>query len=142
MPADRHARRRAETITQMNRALAAMDAADQEGNQLAYSRADALFHEAIVENSANAFVVEAYKLVSGRVGALRSHNLFRTDELRTKSTGAHRTIARAFERSDLKQAEEIMDEHVSRMSFAFRSVVRRGLPVTLGRRPVRAAGRG
>jgi DNA-binding GntR family transcriptional regulator len=130
-----YARRRTETLVQVNQALAAMDEADRSHDQRAYSRADALFHESIVENSANAFVIEAYKLVSGRVGALRSHNLMRADELRGKSTAAHRAIALAFERGDLAQAEEVIDEHVSKMSIAFRSAVRRGMQLTPAKRP-------
>jgi DNA-binding GntR family transcriptional regulator len=132
-----YARRRSEALAQMQQALAAMDAADQLDDQRAYSRADALFHESIVENSANTFVIEAYKLVSGRVGALRSHNLIRADELRGKSTAAHRAIAHAFEKGDLPLAEEVIDEHVSRMNIAFRSAMRRGLAVPPARRPTR-----
>jgi DNA-binding GntR family transcriptional regulator len=133
-----YARRRAETLAQMQRALAEMEAATQRDDQWAYSRADAVFHESIVENSANAFVIESYKLVSGRVAALRSYNLSGAHELRAKSSAAHRAITHAFEKGDLPLAEEVIDEHVSRMTIAFRSTVRRGLSVTPKWRHARA----
>ena len=121
-----YARRRPEALRSMLAEIAAMDAADRVDDQAAYSRADARFHEGIVENSANAYLIESYKLVSGRVGALRFHNLVGSRELRSRSSAAHRAIAAAFERGDLPLAEEMIDEHVSRMSIGFRSARRRG----------------
>lgn len=120
-----HTRRKAEALVQMRAAIAAMARAHDDDDQLAYSRADSAFHEAIVENSANRFLIESYTLVSGRVGALRSHNLTSSPMLRIRSTAAHRAIVASFERGDLAEAECAIDEHVSRMAITFRALRRR-----------------
>ncbi|HQU49504.1 MAG TPA: GntR family transcriptional regulator [Casimicrobiaceae bacterium] len=133
-----HARRFNKTLTQMHQALAAMNAATEVDDPRAYSSADTRFHQSIIENSANAYLIEAYKLVSGRVGALRSHNLVGANEPRGRSTAAHRAIANAFEKGDLLRAEEVIDEHVLLMSVSFRSAVRRGMQVVPGDRVARA----
>lgn len=133
-----HARRRGRTLAQMRETLAAMDAASATDDRRAYAYADSMFHQSIVENSANAYLIEAYKLVSGRVGALRSHNLIGADELRGKSTAAHRAIADAFERGDLLKAEEVIDEHVLLMNVGFRAAMRRARQVAPARPGARA----
>jgi DNA-binding GntR family transcriptional regulator len=120
-----HARRRDETLAQLRQAIDVMDAAHEAGDQQAYSRADATFHQSIVDNSANRYLIEAYKLVSGCVGALRSHNLLASTALRRRSNAAHRSILAAFEKGDLPQVEQVIDEHVQHMAIGYRALRRR-----------------
>jgi DNA-binding GntR family transcriptional regulator len=115
-----HARRPAETIAQLHAAIGEMVGALETEDQLAYAHADSAFHQAGVDNSANMYLIEAYKLVSGRLETLRSHNLTNWQKLRNKITAEHRAIASAFEKGDLMQVEEIIDEHVSRLILTFR----------------------
>ena len=69
------ARRRDETLRQM-RVAARRDGARRDADdRLGVARADTAFHQAIAENSANEYLIAAYRLVSGRVAALRTHNL-------------------------------------------------------------------
>jgi DNA-binding GntR family transcriptional regulator len=123
-----HARRRAPALAQMREAIAAMAAAQEAGDTLAYARADAAFHEAIVDNSANRYLIESYTLVSGRVSALRTRNLGASTPLRRRSTAAHRAIVAAFARGDLAEAEQIIDEHVAQLATAFRALRRAAPP--------------
>ena len=37
--------------------------------------ADTAFHQALVDHCANEYLIAAYRLVAGRVAALRTHNL-------------------------------------------------------------------
>ena len=120
-----HARRRDECLLQMHQAIVRMEAAHAADDQPAYARADAAFHDAIVANSANRYLIESYKLVSGRVGALRSRNLAASVPLRKRSNAAHRAIVAAFEKGDLPAAEEIVDEHVQYMAIGYRALRRR-----------------
>lgn len=119
------ARRRAETLLQMRAACDAMDRAKEADDRLAGARGDSAFHEAIARNSANEYLIGAYKLVSGRVAALRTHNLAGVDKLREKSMSEHRAIMKSFAKGDLDQAESILDEHISRMHIGFRAARRR-----------------
>ena len=123
-----HVRRRAQALAQMRQAIAAMAAAHEAGDALAYARADAAFHEAIVDNSANRYLIESYTLASGRVGALRSHNLAASTALRRRSTAAHRAIVAAFAKGDLAEAERIIDEHIWQLAIGFRALRRAQSP--------------
>lgn len=116
-----HARRRAETLADMRAALREMTRANLSGDQVGYARADAGFHDAIVSNSANHYLVESYTLVSGRVAALRAHNLISSAALRKRSNAAHRAIVTAFAKGQLPVVEQLIDEHVSQMVVAFRA---------------------
>jgi DNA-binding FadR family transcriptional regulator len=92
---------------------------------LAAVRADAALHEALIENSSNSYLVEAYGLVSGRVGALRAHNLTGARDVRGRSVGEHEAIISAYSTGDLQRAEEQLGEHIRRMGDAFRAAKRR-----------------
>ena len=120
-----YARRRDETLVQMRQAIVAMESAHEADDQPVYSRVDSNFHESIVENSANRYLIESYKLVSGRVGALRSRNLLSSMPLRKRSNAAHRSILAAFEKGDLAEAEQVIDEHVQYMAIGYRALRRR-----------------
>jgi DNA-binding GntR family transcriptional regulator len=119
-----HARRREPALAQMRAAISAMEAAHDAGDALAYARADTAFHDAIVDNSANRYLIESYTLASGRVSALRARNLSVSPPLRRRSNTAHRAIAAAFEKGDLPEAEQIVDEHVSQLALGFRALRR------------------
>ncbi len=119
-----YARRRTQALAQMRESMAAMETAHEADDALAYTRADAAFHEAIVENSANRYLIDSYTLASGRVSALRSRNLSGSTPLRKRSNTAHRAIAAAFEKGHLAEAERLVDEHVSNMAIGFRALRR------------------
>lgn len=120
-----HARRPAEALAQMRESIAVMTHSLETNNQMVYAGADSAFHQAAVDNCANKYLIESYKLVSGRLEALRSHNLTNWQNLRNKITVEHRAIVAAFDKGDLMLVEEIVDEHVSRMVSTFRVARRR-----------------
>ncbi len=96
--------------------------------RLAYARADAAFYEVVVENSANRYLIEPYTLASGRVSAQRTRNLSVSTPLRRRSNAAHQAIATAFEKGDLPEAEQLVDEHVLQMAIGFRALRRAESP--------------
>lgn len=116
-----HARRRDEALAQMRAAIATMAQAHANADHAAYAQADAEFHESIVRNSANSYLIESYKLVSGRVAALRAHNLTSSAATRRRANAAHRAIVDAFAKGQLPAVEQIIDEHVSLMVVGFRA---------------------
>jgi DNA-binding GntR family transcriptional regulator len=114
------ARRRAETLRQMRATLAEMERAQDASDHLGVARADTAFHQAIAENSANEYLVAAYRLVSGRVAALRTHNLLATHKVRDSALSEHRALIAAFAKGDLERAVDILAEHVLRMRIRYR----------------------
>lgn len=113
------ARRREETLRQMRAAADEMEHARDADDRLGVARADTAFHQAIAENSANEYLVGAYRLVSGRVAALRTHNLMATDTIRNKSLTEHRAVIAAFAKGDLDRAEDVLAEHIWRMRLRY-----------------------
>jgi len=116
--------RREDALQQMRVASDAMELAKQTGDRLAISHADTDFHQAIMNHSNNPYLIEAYKLVSGRVATLRTHNLVGLDTLLNKSISEHRLIIAALSAGKLDRAETILDEHISRMGVGYRAANR------------------
>lgn len=116
--------RREDALQQMRAASDAMELAKQTGDRLAISHADTDFHQAIMNHSNNPYLIEAYKLVSGRVATLRTHNLVGLDTLLNKSISEHRLIIAALSAGKLDRAETILDEHISRMGVGYRAANR------------------
>ena len=115
------ARRREETLRQMRARLDEMERAQEADDRLGVARADTAFHQAIAENSANEYLIGAYRLMSGRVAALRTHNLLATDKVRDSALAEHRALISAFAKGDLERAEDILAEHVLRMRIRYRT---------------------
>jgi DNA-binding GntR family transcriptional regulator len=117
------ARRREETLRQMRAAADAMERARDADDRLGVARADTAFHQVIAENSANEYLVGAYRLISGRVAALRTHNLMATATIRNRSLTEHRALIAAFARGDLERAVVVLAEHVGQMRSRYAASV-------------------
>jgi DNA-binding GntR family transcriptional regulator len=115
------ARRRDEALREMRAAADAMERAGDADDRLGVARADTAFHQAIAGNSANEYLIAAYRMVSGRVAALRAHNLMATDTIRKKSLAEHRSVIAAFAKGDLGRAESVLEEHIWRMRLRFQA---------------------
>lgn len=113
------ARRREETLHDMRAATDAMQRARDGGDRLGVARADAAFHRAIAENSANEYLIAAYRLASGRVAALRAHTLMAAETIRSHSLAEHRSVIRLLARGDLDRAEAVLGEHILRMRLRY-----------------------
>jgi DNA-binding GntR family transcriptional regulator len=110
----------------MRVAADAMERAQVGDDRLGVARADTAFHQAIVENSANEYLIAAYRLVSGRVAALRTHNLLVADMVRSRALAEHRAVIAALAKGDIRRAETVLNEHIWRMRLRFHVV--RGRP--------------
>jgi len=107
-------RRRAETLTAMKAAAEDMQAAWEEDAYLRSARADDQFHAAAMENCGNPYLVNAYRLVSGKVAALRSHrsNL----PTRNQASKEHFIIIDKLEAGDLAGATNALSAHILKMA--------------------------
>jgi DNA-binding GntR family transcriptional regulator len=95
--------------------LAAAEAAD---DWPAAARADAAFHTALFRNSGNKVLVQAYDLISGRIGAARFFTR-RSDVSRRRTGIEHKAIIRALSRGDIDDAEKILTDHIVAMPGRF-----------------------
>jgi DNA-binding GntR family transcriptional regulator len=114
-------RRRDTTLSQMRRASEDMVAAWRRSDYVPAARADDAFHNALFDNCGNGYLVEAYRLVSGQVDALRGY-LSMTDL--DRAVEEHRTIIDAAAGNDLERAKTTLSEHIVKMGALYLSVIR------------------
>ena len=124
-----HARQRRATLRALRAAVRAMALAHAAGDRLAVTRADTTFHEALVGHSGNQHLVAAYRLLSGRVAALSSHNLMQADALQRTALAEHRAIVAALARNDLPKATQLLDHHVLHLRHRYRAPQQPSTPV-------------
>jgi DNA-binding GntR family transcriptional regulator len=116
----RLAHRRAAEATRL--ALKAADdaqsRAEDAGDVVAAAKADAAFHITFISHCGNSLLEQAYKLVSGRIGAIRFTARGAVSS-RAISSKDHRAIVRAFAKGDLDTAESVLNGHIMRMQPHF-----------------------
>jgi DNA-binding GntR family transcriptional regulator len=121
------ARRRDEALRQLRTAADDMERAWDADDRLGVVQADTAFHQAIAENSANAYLIAAYRLIAGRVAALRMYNTMSTETIRGKSMTEHRGLIAAVAKGDLERAEAILSEHIWHMRLMYGASRKRGI---------------
>jgi DNA-binding GntR family transcriptional regulator len=107
-------RRRAETLAALKAAAKAMDKAFATGDHLRSARADDEFHDALIAKSGNPYLINAYRLVSGKVAALRSHRS--TLPTRQQANAEHHRIIAFLEAGDMAGALDELSTHILRMA--------------------------
>ncbi|MCC6870088.1 MAG: GntR family transcriptional regulator [Burkholderiales bacterium] len=116
------ARQRDAALRGMRAAADDMERARNADDRLAVARADTAFHWAMVGHCGNDYLADSYRLISGRVGALRTHNLLAADTVRKGSLAEHRSLIAAVARGNLARAETILTEHIGRMRQRYQLV--------------------
>jgi DNA-binding GntR family transcriptional regulator len=104
--------RRDITLAQLRRANDAVEFAYQRNDRAGWMEADGEFHEVLVRNCDNNYLVDSYKLVSGQVAALRNHS--RSTDL-NRAIIEHKGIIDAMGNKDLLQAQQILSHHILKM---------------------------
>lgn len=107
------------TLRDMYHALAAMSAVREEKGSNAYARGDTAFHECFFSNCGNPYLVNAFKTVSGRIAALRTHLSVPRPSERSKSFAEHKAIVAAFEKGDKTGLAGILAEHIMRSKSVY-----------------------
>ena len=106
--------RRDETLAAMRTAAEDMNAACEAGDNLNSARADGRFHDASLEHCGNPYLINAYRLVSSKVAALRSHRS--TLPTRKQASGEHLAIVAMLEAGNMVKALELLSTHILMMS--------------------------
>jgi DNA-binding GntR family transcriptional regulator len=127
------ARQREATLARLNEALAIMEQARNDGDRVAYSRADTLFHEAFIRNCRNRYLQEAYDLVAGQISTLRTHLSVPIAGAQDRSYVHHRQVAEAFAAGNMPVIEGILTEHILATRQSYIEAMREGLIKAPGR---------
>ena len=105
-------------LSDLQAAQDVLNAAESADDWVAAARADAEFHAAFFRHSGNRVLVQAYDLISGRIGAARFFT--RRSELSKRRVGMeHRTIMKAISRGDVEAATAALTAHIIAMPGRF-----------------------
>jgi DNA-binding GntR family transcriptional regulator len=130
--------RRQPALAQLRQASEAMELARRHRNHLASARADAAFHDGLVLNCTNPYLISAYRLASGKVAALRAHRS--SPDTRSAANSEHQQVIEAFACGDLTRAEVVLTEHILKMRDRYKLDVDPVRPAREGKRTQGAAG--
>lgn len=109
---------KAETVAAMTLAQTQMEQAEAANHAADAARADDAFHGAFIERCGNRLLMQAYALVSGRVGAIRFFAR-QSGGARSYSGAEHHRIIAAVTNDDLPAATHILERHVMNMRAHF-----------------------
>ena len=82
--------------------------------KLSVANADTEFHLVAIENSANPYLISAYRLISSKVSALRSHRS--TALVKNEASAEHFDIVEKLENDDLPGALAALNTHILKMA--------------------------
>lgn len=120
-------RRREATLAAMAAAARDMREAIAAGDNLRSANADTDFHAALIENSGNTYLIDAYRLVSGKVAALRSHRS--TGVIRDEASAEHFAIIDKLEKDEIAAAVEAISIHILKMAKRYATALPTGRAV-------------
>lgn len=114
----RHAKE--QTSAGLVAAIKRMDFAFESEDQLEFARADTAFHDVFIANCGNRYVQESYRLISGRVAALRTNYSAPIDVKTFETIEDHRTLAHLFETGDFVGFQSLTARLLDDAEEAFR----------------------
>lgn len=126
-------KKRAETLAAMRRNAEAMQDAIAAGDNLRSVHADTDFHGVAIENCGNPYLANAYRLVAGKMAALRSHRS--SLPTRRNASEEHFAILSMLESGDVNRALEALGAHILKMAerYNLEPVADRAAPARTGR---------
>jgi DNA-binding GntR family transcriptional regulator len=106
-------RDRNSVVTEIEAAIAGMEQALKAKDNVAYGRADTALHEAFFNHCGNRYLQESYRLVAGRVAALRTNLSSPIDVQTPRSFEEHRAILAFFQAGDFPGFTSLMTAHIA-----------------------------
>lgn len=100
-------------VTEIEAAIAGMEQALKARDNVAYGRADTALHEAFFNHCGNRYLQESYRLVAGRVAALRTNLSSPIDVQTPLSFEEHRAILGFFQAGDFAGFTSLMTAHIA-----------------------------
>jgi DNA-binding GntR family transcriptional regulator len=111
------------TLAALRGELQHMKAALKTGDTLAYALADSRFHEAFFAHCGNAYIVNAFRNVSGRISALRAHLTVPRPQEQSRSLAEHEAIVEAFATGAKKDIRKTLSDHILRAKDVYAQAI-------------------
>ncbi|PZO01329.1 MAG: GntR family transcriptional regulator [Hyphomicrobiales bacterium] len=106
-------------VADIGAAIAGMERALKARDNVAYGQADTAFHEAFFNHCGNRYLQESYRLVGGRIAALRTNLSAPIDVQTPRSFEEHRSLLRLFQAGDFAGLEALMSSHINGSSQTY-----------------------
>lgn len=113
----------AATIAGLRAASEAMAEAERDEDHLAFAREDGAFHTTFITHCGNRYLVESYKLISGRVAAMRANQLSSGGRPRSTLMEEHNAIIDAFVSGNIRKAKQLLSAHILKMPESYGSAL-------------------
>lgn len=110
-------RQRAALVSALAAAATTMAEALEAADYLRATHADYEFHDAIIQNSGNSYLASAYKLVSGKLTAMRSHQSILPS--RQNASAEHFEIVGFLKAGDVPAARAALATHILKMAARY-----------------------
>jgi len=118
--------RNPDALTERMRTLyAAMRAAYEADDRIAYRKLDGDYHEAIIELCGNVYIRNAYRQISFCIQALRSR-LSNEAQLNTLSIADHAEMLRLIEAREVPPLKTLLHRHINQTKQSYLDVLDRG----------------
>jgi DNA-binding GntR family transcriptional regulator len=118
-----HRHDRAGALASMKAAMADMEKALAVRDKIGYGRADTALHEALFAHCGNRYMVESYRLVAGRVAALRTNLSAPIDVQTPTSFQEHGKLMAVFEQGDFAALEILLSTHIGNSGRTYTKVL-------------------
>jgi len=109
----------AATIAGLRAASHAMAEAERSEDRLAFASADGAFHTTFITHCGNSYLVQSYKLISGRVAAMRANQLSSGGRPRGTLMEEHNAIIDAFVSGNIRKAKQLLGTHILAMPESY-----------------------
>ena len=93
-------------------AVQEMEIARAENDPIRSSKADTLFHEAIIQRCGNHYIQNAYALAGARIASLRVQLVTPTDIISQEGIEHHRSLLTSLSEANWERFDELMREHI------------------------------
>jgi DNA-binding GntR family transcriptional regulator len=115
---------RAGTLADLKAVMGEMENAVKAKDKVAYGHADTAFHDTFINHCSNRYVQEAYRLVAGRIAALRTNYSAPIDVQTPRSFKEHSSLVKLFEQGDLEEFDRLMKTHVTGTAKTYTAALR------------------
>lgn len=99
-------------VDTLSQAVTEMEIARAENDPIRSSKADTLFHEAIIQRCGNHYIQNAYALAGARIASLRVQLVTPTDIISQEGIEHHRSLLESLRNANWGRFDELMQEHI------------------------------
>ena len=107
-----------ELVSSLEIIVVEMKEARESGDDQRYLQLDTTFHQALFNNTGNAFLNDAYQTIASKMAALRNRLGAHPDHM-TKSFGEHARMVELLKKGEIGEAIDVLVAHIGRKEGSY-----------------------